>query len=62
MIGDCERLYSAAEDSTGGIDYTARMWNPMSDLDSYAPYSPKIAKLKALIDLFALNYGRSEFE
>lgn len=46
----------------GTVDFTLKQWNPTVTIDSYAPYSSKIAKLKAVIDCFALSYGRSKFE
>jgi hypothetical protein len=45
----------------GDVDYTLRTWNPIQDMESHASRSPKIAKLKALIDLFGLQYGRAKF-
>jgi hypothetical protein len=43
------------------VHYVLREWNLGSKTDHYAPYSPKIAKLKALMDLFARYYGRAKF-
>ena len=44
----------------GSVDYTLNWENPMTDMEFYARYSPKIAKLKALIDCFAQSCGREE--
>ncbi len=41
--------------------FTLRRWNPAIEIEGFSSYSPKIAKLKALIDAFARLYGRSEF-
>ncbi len=47
---------------SGAVDYTLKVGNLMPYIDFYAPDSPKIAKLKALIDYFALVWGRAQFE
>jgi len=46
----------------GPVDYTLKTWNAVSYIDWYAPRSPKIAKLKALLDCFELQFGRAKFE
>jgi hypothetical protein len=46
----------------GPVDYTLKTWNAVSYIDEYALRSPKIAKLKALIDCFALQFGRAKFQ
>jgi hypothetical protein len=38
-----------------------REWNPGSTIDAYAAYSPKIAKLKKVLDILAQYYGRFKF-
>ena len=42
------------------IDFTLVAWNPITSIDFAAQHSPSMAKLKALIDVFALHYGRSK--
>jgi hypothetical protein len=42
--------------------FVYRAWNPGFDIDFYASYSPKIAKLKAYIDTLARAMGRNELE
>lgn len=44
-----------------GVDFVLKRWSPQVEIDFYAPYNPKIEKLRALIDIFALYYGRSKF-
>lgn len=44
----------------GRVSFRIQKWNPIPEIDYYAPHSEKLAKLKAVIDLFALNYGRSK--
>ena len=44
------------------IDYTLKGSNPGAKIEFYATHSKKIAKLKAVVDLFAAYYGRSKFE
>jgi len=44
-----------------GVHYVLLERNPGSMTDHYAAYSPRIAKLKALMDLFARYYGRAKF-
>lgn len=46
----------------GGVDYTLKTWNPIQKLEMYGSRSPKMAKLKALIECFALSYGREKFK
>lgn len=46
----------------GAVNFALKRWNPGPEIDYYAAYSPKIAKLKKLIDLFALHYGRTKFQ
>ncbi len=36
-------------------------WEPGAAIDFYAPHSPRIAKLKAVLDLLARFYGRAKF-
>jgi len=38
--------------------FNLRAWNPVAEVDSLAPYSENLAKLKAVIDLLVHNYGR----
>jgi hypothetical protein len=38
--------------------FTLRAWNPRASIDAYAPYSDKLARLKAVLDLLAQYYGR----
>ncbi len=38
--------------------FSLRAWNPVAEVDSLAPYSENLAKLKAVIDLLVHNYGR----
>ncbi|MEY2878982.1 MAG: hypothetical protein RLZZ15_1362 [Verrucomicrobiota bacterium] len=45
----------------GAEKHTMRMWNPRQDLSLYAPHSAKIAKLKAVLNLFALHCKRAGF-
>jgi len=42
--------------------FSMREWNPFEDIDFYAPYSEKIAKLKRVIDTLALDMGRRKLE
>lgn len=42
------------------IDYTA--WNPGLLIESLAPHSEKLKGLNALIELFAAQYGRRQFQ
>lgn len=44
-----------------GVDFVLKRWSPQVEIDFYAPYSQKIKKLQALIDIFALHFGRSMF-
>jgi hypothetical protein len=46
----------------GEVDYSLRRWNPGAEIDFYATYSPKIRKLKELLDTFACYYGRRKFD
>jgi hypothetical protein len=41
-----------------GIDFKLVAVNPVPSIEGAAKYSPAIAKLKALLDVFALHYGR----
>lgn len=43
-----------------GVHFLLRAWNPGCDIDFCAERSPRIAKLKALLDLFYEYYGRSK--
>jgi hypothetical protein len=38
-----------------------RAWNPGPTINALAPHSENIAKLKAVLDLLAQSYGRSQF-
>lgn len=38
-----------------------RKWNPGFDIERLAPHSPKIAKLKAVLDRLAEYFGRTKF-
>jgi hypothetical protein len=38
--------------------FNLRAWNPVADVNSLAPYSANLAKLKTVIDLLAQYYGR----
>jgi len=40
--------------------FSMREWNPWPEIDYYAPYSEKIAKLKRVIDTLALHTGRKQ--
>ena len=40
--------------------FLMREWNPWLEIEYYAPYSEKIAKLKRVIDTLALYVGRSK--
>jgi hypothetical protein len=52
--------YNISYDFNGvSIHYTA--WNPLHTIDALAPHNTDIANFKALIDLFALQYGRRQF-
>ncbi len=44
-----------------GSVFMMRRWNPGTEIDYYAGDSGSIAKLKAVIDIFARSYGRSKF-
>jgi hypothetical protein len=44
--------------SFDGISLSFLAWNPGYSIDFYARYSPKIAKLKAVLDLVSEFYGR----
>ncbi|HZP59480.1 MAG TPA: hypothetical protein VFB27_04075 [Opitutaceae bacterium] len=41
--------------------FALRDWNPGVAIEACAPYSPKIAKLKAVLDLLAQYYGHAHF-
>ena len=41
--------------------FRVRTWNPGASFDAYAGYSENFAKLKAVVDLLALYYGRLKF-
>jgi hypothetical protein len=41
-----------------GIDFKLVAVNPVPSIEGAAKYSPALAKLKALLDVFALHYGR----
>ncbi len=43
-----------------GVHFHIQGHEPGYDIDFYAQYSPKIAKLKALLDLFSEYYGRGK--
>ncbi len=45
----------------GETHFKMKAWNPGSDIDYFAPYSPKIAKLKKVLDILALYYGTYAF-
>lgn len=45
----------------GDVRMSFRRWNPSAEIDLYASYNPKIAKLKEVIDAFARLYGRAKF-
>ncbi|MEO6569775.1 MAG: hypothetical protein ABIO94_13510 [Opitutaceae bacterium] len=45
----------------GSVNFAMKRWNPQPEIEFYALRSPKIAKLKQLIDLFAQHYGKSLF-
>jgi len=42
--------------------FSMREWNPYPDIEFYAPYSEKIAKLKLVIDTLALHIGRTQLK
>jgi hypothetical protein len=44
-----------------GASFSMTRSNPRHEIDFYAPYSPKMAKLKALIDAFAQETGKAIF-
>jgi hypothetical protein len=59
IVADGSR-YRIRYDFNGvGIDYNG--WNPGSHIDWLAPYNAKLQQLKAVIDLFATQYGRRQF-
>jgi hypothetical protein len=41
--------------------FSLREWDPGYKIDTYAAYSPKIAKLKKVLDILAEYYGRLKF-
>jgi hypothetical protein len=45
-----------------GTDFSLRRWNPGPEIDFYADFSPKIRKLKEVLDAFARYYGRRKFD
>ncbi len=47
--------------SHGSVKFSLTRWNPNVQIEFYAAYSPKIAKLRDVIDLFARYYGKSAF-
>jgi hypothetical protein len=44
-----------------GRMFSMRRWNPGAEIDYYSGHNDSIARLKAVIDLFARSYGRSKF-
>ncbi len=46
----------------GSVDYTLKRRNPLGEINNYAPDSPNIAKLKALVDCFATYYGEVKMD
>ena len=42
--------------------FSLRAWNPTSEIEALAPHSENLARLKAVIDLLALYYGRLKME
>jgi hypothetical protein len=44
-----------------GVSIDCTSWNPGSYIDWLAPYNEKLGQLKAVIDLFATQYGRRQF-
>jgi hypothetical protein len=42
-------------------DFVLREWNPGYEIEFFATHSDKIAKLKSVIDLLALDYGHLKF-
>jgi hypothetical protein len=45
----------------GETHFKWKAWNPGETIDFFAPYSPKIAKLKNVVDILALYYGKTSF-
>jgi len=45
-----------------GTQFSMTRTNPRHEIDFYARYSPKMAKLKAIIDLFVERSGNATFE
>ena len=45
----------------GSVNFAMKRWNPQPEIEFYALRSPRIAKLKKLVDLFAQYYGQSLF-
>ncbi len=45
----------------GETRFKWKAWNPGVTIDFFAPYSPKIAKLKNVVDILALYYGKTSF-
>lgn len=41
--------------------FRLKEWNPGPTINTFAPHNAKIAKLKALLDILALYYGRGKF-